>query len=103
MATSPKSNSAYMALDEAIAFVRKTGNQPPPLHIRNAPTKLMADMGYHKGYLYPHDFPGHFVKQQYFPDSLGHPAFWHPCTDNPAEAKAAALHHARWNPDTETK
>lgn len=103
MATSPKSNSAYMALDEAQAFVRKTGNQPPPLHIRNAPTKLMADMGYHKGYLYPHDFPGHFVKQQYFPDSLEHPVFWHPCTDNPAEAKAAALHHARWNPDTETK
>lgn len=97
LATSPKSNSAYAALDEALAFVKKTGNQPPPLHLRNAPTRMMAEMGYHKGYLYPHDFPGHFVKQNYFPESVGHPVFWHPATDNPAEAKTAAMHYARWH------
>lgn len=95
LANSAKSNSAYKALDAAMALVRSTGNQPVPLHLRNAPTNLMKDMGYGHNYLYPHDFPGNFVHQQYFPDSLGHPTFWYPC-DNPAEARAAELHRQRW-------
>ena len=73
LATSEKSNSAYLAIDKALDLVRRTGNQPVPLHLRNAPTKLMADLGYHDGYLYPHDYPGHYVAQQYMPDALnGH-------------------------------
>ena len=70
LATSPKSNSAYLAVDEALACVRKTGNQPVPLHLRNAPTQLMKSLGYHDGYKYAHDFPDHFVEQQYLPDQL---------------------------------
>ena len=70
LATSPKSNSAYLAIDAALAKVRQTGNLPVPLHIRNAPTKLMSELGYHDGYRYPHDYPGHFVEQQYLPDAL---------------------------------
>lgn len=95
LATSPKSNSAYMAIDAALQHVKSTGNQPVPLHLRNAPTKLMADMGYGHNYLYPHDYPGNFVNQQYFPDTLGHPTFWHPGA-NPAEQKSAALQASRW-------
>ena len=68
LATSEKSHSAYLAIDKALDLVRRTGNQPVPLHLRNAPTKLMADLGYHDGYLYPHDYPGHYVAQQYMPD-----------------------------------
>ena len=70
LATSPKSNSAYLAIDEALAAVRATGNLPVPLPIRNAPTALMKELGYHDGYLYPHDFPNHWVQQQYLPDAL---------------------------------
>ena len=70
LATSPKSNSAYLAIDKALEVVRQTGNQPVPLHLRNAPTKLMAELGYHDGYKYPHDYPGHFTPQQYMPDEL---------------------------------
>lgn len=77
LATSPKSNSAYLAVDEALACVRKTGNQPVPLHLRNAPTQLMKSLGYHDGYKYAHDFPGHFVEQQYLPDQLKDSRFWH--------------------------
>lgn len=77
LATSPKSNSAYLAIDEALACVRKTGNQPVPLHLRNAPTQLMKSLGYHDGYKYAHDFPGHFVEQQYLPDQLKDSRFWH--------------------------
>lgn len=77
LATSPKSNSAYLAVDEALACVRKTGNQPVPLHLRNAPTQLMNSLGYHDGYKYAHDFPGHFVEQQYLPDQLKDSRFWH--------------------------
>lgn len=77
LATSPKSNSAYLAVDEALACVRKTGNQPVPLHMRNAPTQLMKSLGYHDGYKYAHDFPGHFVEQQYLPDQLKDSRFWH--------------------------
>lgn len=95
LANSAKSNSAYNAIDSALELVRSTGNQPVPLHLRNAPTKLMKDMGYGHNYLYPHLYPGNFVKQQYFPDTLGHPTFWKPCA-NQAEARAAEMQRMRW-------
>lgn len=86
LATSPKSNSAYLAVDGALACVRKTGNQPVPLHLRNAPTQLMKSLGYHDGYKYAHDFPGHFVEQQYLPDQLKDSRFWH-AQHSPSEEK----------------
>mgnify|MGYP002457849764 CR=1 FL=1 len=86
LATSPKSNSAYLAVDEALACVRKTGNQPVPLHLRNAPTQLMKSLGYHDSYKYAHDFPGHFVEQQYLPDQLKDSRFWH-AQHSPSEEK----------------
>ena len=70
LATSPKSNSAYMGINQAVAKVQETGNLPVPLHLRNAPTRTMKDLGYAKGYKYPHDYPGHWVEQQYMPDAL---------------------------------
>lgn len=89
LATSPKSNSAYLSIDAAIEAVRKTGNLPVPLHLRNAPTKLMKDMGYHDGYKYAHDYENHFVDQQYLPDVLLGARFWSP-QSNPAEIKLAS-------------
>lgn len=86
LATSPKSNSAYLAVDGALACVRKTGNQPVPLHLRNAPTQLMKSLGYHDGYKYAHDFPDHFVEQQYLPDQLKDSRFWH-AQHSPSEEK----------------
>ncbi len=86
LANSPKSNSAYMSIAAAMDAVEKTGNLPVPLHLRNAPTKLMKDLGYHEGYKYAHDYRGNFVKQQYLPDQLAGARFWNPC-DNPQEAK----------------
>ncbi len=86
LATSPKSNSAYLGIDAALATVRATGNLPVPLPIRNAPTALMKQLGYHDGYLYPHDYPGNFVPQQYLPDSLQNQRFWH-AQHTPAEDK----------------
>jgi len=86
LATSPKSNSAYLAIDEALANVRQTGNLPVPLHLRNAPTKLMKQLGYSDGYKYPHDFPGHFTQQQYLPDELVQQRFWY-AQNSPAEQK----------------
>jgi putative ATPase len=77
LATSEKSNSAYLGVDAAIELVRRTGNQPVPLPIRNAPTKLMKDLGYHDGYKYPHDYPGHFTQQQYMPEALQQERLWH--------------------------
>lgn len=77
LATSPKSNSSYLGMDDALALVRATGNLPVPLHLRNAPTKLMKDLGYHDGYKYSHDYPGHFVEQQYMPDELKDRRIWH--------------------------
>ena len=77
LATCKKDNSAYLAIDEALAKVRETGNLPVPLHLRNAPTSLMKDLGYADGYLYPHDFPNHWVAQQYLPDELVGTEFWH--------------------------
>ena len=99
LATSPKSNSAYLAIDAAIAKVRETGNLPVPLHLRNAPTSLMKDMGYGRDYKYAHDYPGHFVKQQFMPDELGHTTFWQP-VDNPSEARMAQLQTQRWGTPT---
>ncbi|MDE5552420.1 MAG: replication-associated recombination protein A [Muribaculaceae bacterium] len=89
LATSPKSNSAYMGIAAALDEVARTGNLPVPLHLRNAPTDLMKDMGYHKGYKYAHDYEGNFVEQQYLPDKISNSAFWHPC-DNPQENNMAA-------------
>ena len=76
LATCKKDNSAYLAIDAALAKVRETGNLPVPLHLRNAPTSLMKDLGYADGYKYPHDFPGHWVAQQYLPDELVGTEFW---------------------------
>ena len=86
LATSPKSNSAYLGVDAALELVKKTGNQPVPLPIRNAPTQLMKDLGYHDGYKYPHDYPGHFTPQQYMPDTLIGERLWHG-QHNPTEEK----------------
>ena len=77
LSTSPKSNSAYLGIDSALELVRRTGNQPVPFAIRNAPTQLMKELGYHDGYKYPHDYPGHFTPQQYLPDTLIHERIWH--------------------------
>lgn len=77
LATSPKSNSAYNGINTALGVVRETGNLPVPLHLRNAPTKLMAELGYSDGYKYSHDYPGHFVRQQFLPDELQDARFWH--------------------------
>ena len=86
LATSPKSNSAYLAIDAALAKVRETGNLPVPLHLRNAPTKLMKELGYSDGYHYPHDYPGHFTQQQYMPDELTAHRLWH-AQHSPSEQK----------------
>lgn len=95
LATSVKSNSAYLAIDAALSYVRSTGNLPVPLHLRNAPTRLMADMGYGHDYKYPHNFPGNFVDQQYMPEAAGHPTFWTPGV-NSAEEKLKAMQQIRW-------
>lgn len=95
LAASPKSNSAYLAIDDALALVNQTGNAPVPLHLRNAPTRLMKDLGYGTDYKYAHDFPGHFVRQQYMPEQLNHPTIWQP-QDNPAEARLAERLRALW-------
>lgn len=78
LATSPKGNAAYLAIDEALAVVKQDPNLPVPLHLRNAPTKLMKDLGYGATYKYAHDYPGNFVQQQYLPDSLIDHSFFHP-------------------------
>ncbi len=86
LATSPKSNSAYLGIDAALAIVRQTGNLPVPLHLRNAPTSLMKQLGYSDGYKYPHDFQGHFTPQQYLPDELQQQRIWH-AQHSPSEQK----------------
>ena len=86
LATSPKSNSAYEGINSALELVRETGNLPVPLHLRNAPTKLMKQLGYGKDYKYAHAYPGNFVRQQFMPDELQEHRIWH-AQDNAAEAK----------------
>ena len=86
LATSPKSNSAYMGINTALQAVKQTRNQTVPLHLRNAPTELMSSLGYHDGYKYAHDYPGNFVAQQYLPDSLQDLRLWH-AQHSPAEEK----------------
>ena len=86
LATSPKSNSAYEGINSALEMVRETGNLPVPLHLRNAPTKLMKQLGYGKDYKYAHAYKGNFVKQQFLPDEMQQRRIWH-AQDNPAEAK----------------
>lgn len=98
LATSPKSNSAYMGINSALETVRETGNLPVPLHLRNAPTKLMKQLGYSDGYKYSHDFPGHFVRQQFLPDDGGEFSFWVP-QDNAAELKTKSWMHECWGDD----
>lgn len=86
LATSPKSNSAYNGINKALQIVRQTGNQPVPLHLRNAPTEMMKDLGYASGYKYSHDYPGHFVVQQFMPDSLRGTRIWE-AQHSPSEDK----------------
>lgn len=95
LACSPKSNSAYMAINDALACVEQTGNLPVPLHLRNAPTSLMKELGYGKNYLYAHDFEGHFVKQQYLPDEIKNKSLWHPQA-NAAEERHKEHLHTLW-------
>ena len=95
LATSPKSNSAYMGINRAIELVKQTGPQPVPLPLRNAPTQLMAELGYHDGYLYPHDYPGNFVRQDYLPEALRGTRLWEP-GGSAAEQKAAKRQEELW-------
>lgn len=95
LAASPKSNSSYLGIGEALEMVQKTGNLPVPLHLRNAPTKLMEELGYSDGYKYAHEFPGHFVEQQFLPDALMNTNFWHP-QPNASEDRLAERMRACW-------
>ena len=95
LATSPKSNSAYMAINDALELVRQTGNLPVPLHLRNAPTKLMKQLGYGDNYKYAHDYPGNFVRQQFLPDELKDRRIWEPQA-NAAEQKHKERMQALW-------
>ena len=96
LATSAKSNSAYLAINSALELVDATGDLTVPLHLRNAPTKLMKQMGYGHDYKYSHDYPGHFIQQQFLPDTLSTRQLWEPA-DNPAEQKMRELQRSRWN------
>ena len=102
LATSPKSNSAYLGIDSAIGLVKNTGNQPVPLHLRNAPTSLMKELGYSDGYRYPHDFPGHFTTQQYMPDALQGERLWH-AQHSPSEQKLYERMVSYWGKRFEEK
>ena len=95
LASSPKSNSAYLAIDEALQLVEKTGNLPVPLHLRNSPTKLMKDLNYGKGYKYAHDFDNNFVEQQYLPDKLKKERIWK-IQESPAEKKISEWLRTLW-------
>ncbi|MCI5777101.1 MAG: replication-associated recombination protein A [Bacteroidales bacterium] len=95
LATSPKSNASYNAINAALQCVKTTGDLPVPLHLRNAPTKLMANLNYGCDYMYAHDYPGHFVVQQYLPDALTSARFYSP-QPNPAEDRIAERMNALW-------
>ncbi len=98
LANSPKSNSAYLAIDAALAEVRVSGDLPVPLHLRNAPTSLMKEIGYGHDYKYAHDYPGNFVRQQFRPDAIVGKKFWHPCS-NPSEETMRQRYISRWGND----
>ncbi len=102
LATSEKSNSAYMAINNALQEVERSGNLPVPLHIRNAPTSLMKKLGYGKNYKYAHDYPGNFVRQQFMPDSLEGIRFWQPCS-NAQEDKLNRRQWERWHGPDKTE
>lgn len=89
LAMSPKSNSAYMAINQALDFVRKAPPYPVPMHLRNAPTDLMDELGYGAGYIYPHNYPGHFAPQDYLPKEIAETCFWTPA-DNLHEQRLIA-------------
>ena len=95
LASSPKSNSAYLAIDDALALVERTGNLPVPLHLRNAPTKLMKELNYGKDYKYSHDFQNHFIEQQFMPDELTKERIWK-VQNNPAESKLGEWLRILW-------
>lgn len=95
LANSQKSNTAYRAIDAALDEVRRSGDLPVPLHLRNAPTALMKELGYHDGYIYPHDHDRHFAPQQYMPDALRTTRFWYPA-DNAQEYAAQERWNERW-------
>ena len=95
LATSPKSNSAYAGINSALELVRETGNLPVPLHLRNAPTKLMKQLGYAKDYKYAHAYEGHFVHQQFMPDEVKDTRIWHP-QNNAQEVKLKERMQALW-------
>ena len=95
LASSQKSNSAYLAIDDALALVERTGNLPVPLHLRNAPTKLMKELNYGKDYKYSHDFQNHFVEQQFMPEELKKERIWK-VQNNPAESKLGEWLRLLW-------
>ncbi len=95
LATCAKSNSAYRAINDALSLVEQTGNQPVPLHLRNAPTQLMKELKYGAGYKYSHDFPNHFIKQQFLPDALKGKVLWNP-QENASEAKIKEIMNKLW-------
>ena len=95
LATSPKSNSAYEGINSALELVRSTGNLPVPLHLRNAPTKLMKQMGNGKDYKYAHAYQGYFVNQQFLPDEIKNSRIWHP-QNNAQEVKLKERMQGLW-------
>lgn len=96
LATSPKSNAAYMAIESAIGAVHEHGDLPVPLHLRNAPTRLMKDLGYHKGYKYAHEFEGNFIVDNYLPEEISGTVFYEPGS-NPREDEIRKQLAARWS------
>lgn len=95
LATSPKSNASYMAINEAQALVQKTGNLSVPLHIRNAPTKLMKEVGYGKNYMYSHNYDGNFARQEYLPDEIKNTKFYEP-SNNAKENSLRSFLKDKW-------
>jgi len=96
LATSPKSNASYMAIESAIGAVHEHGDLPVPLHLRNAPTRLMKDLGYHKGYKYAHEFEGNFIADNYLPEEISGTVFYEPGS-NPREDEIRKQLATRWH------